>query len=156
MKKIVFLVIIFFNLYSKLIADEISGLAVITDGDTIKILSNRIRLHGIDAPEKNQKCIKKFKEYNCGLAATAALDEKINKSLVKCLLQKNKDKYNRYIGVCFVETENLNKWMVRNGHAVAYTRYSKDYAPDERLAETNKLGLWSGDFLRPEKWRKLN
>jgi endonuclease YncB( thermonuclease family) len=156
MKKIVFLVIIFFNLYSKLIADEISGLAVITDGDTIKILSNRIRLHGIDAPEKNQKCIKKFKEYNCGLAATAALDEKINKSLVKCLLQKNKDKYNRYIGVCFVETENLNKWMVRNGHAVAYKRYSKDYVQDERFAETNKLGLWSGDFLRPEKWRKFN
>ena len=59
MLKILFLILIFFNLSSKTIANEISGLAFISDGDTIKILDNRIRLHGIDAPEKKQKCTKK-------------------------------------------------------------------------------------------------
>ena len=156
MKEFVFFIIIFLILHTKIIANEISGHAIITDGDTIKILNNRIRLHGIDAPEKNQKCTKILKEYNCGIAATKALKKKINKNIVKCLLKENKDRYSRYIGVCFIKKEDLNKWMVRNGYAIAYRRYSKDYILDEEFAKINKFGLWSGTFLKPEKWRKLN
>ena len=156
MKKLILAIIILLNLNSKIIASEIYGMSVITDGDTIKILNNKIRLHGIDAPEKNQKCTKNEKEYNCGVAATEALTKKISKNAVKCLTQKNKDRYNRFIGTCFVDGTDLNKWMVRNGHAIAYRRYSKDYILDEEYAKKNKLGLWSGTFLKPEKWRKLN
>jgi endonuclease YncB( thermonuclease family) len=156
MKKITLIAIILLNLSEKIIASEIYGHPVITDGDTIKISNNKIRLHGIDAPEKKQNCTKNAKEYNCGIVATEALINKISKNVVKCLTQKNKDRYNRFIGVCFVDQENLNKWMVRNGYAVAYRRYSKDYILDEDSAKKNKLGLWSGVFLNPEKWRKLN
>tara|TARA_B110000971_G_C19639992_1_gene332966 strand:- start:41 stop:511 length:471 start_codon:yes stop_codon:yes gene_type:complete len=156
MKKLSFIVIILLILNAKVSAEEILGFPVITDGDTIKILNNRIRLHGIDAPEKKQKCKKNSKEYNCGVAATRALIQKIKKNIVKCIVQENKDRYNRFIGVCFVEQENLNKWMVKNGYAVAYRRYSKDYILDEEFAKKNKLGLWSGTFLSPNKWRKLN
>ena len=158
MKKLFFGIIISLslNLSSKTIAEEISGIAIISDGDTIKISNKKIRFHGVDAPEKNQLCIKNSKEYRCGIAATIALKKKINKNLVKCLVKKNKDRYNRYIGICFINKENLNKWMVRNGHVIAYRRYSKDYVSDEEYAKKNKLGLWSGNFLRPEKWRKLN
>ena len=160
MKKLIFAIIILLNLNlplsSKVIASEIYGIPVITDGDTVKILNNKIRLHGIDAPEKNQKCTKNKKKYNCGIVATEALIKKINKSTIKCLTKKNKDGYNRFIGTCFVEGTDLNKWMVRNGHAIAYRRYSKDYILDEEYAKKNKLGLWSGTFLKPEKWRKLN
>ena len=46
--------------------------------------------------------------------------------------------------------------MVRNGYAVAYRRYSKEYISDEDFARENKLGLWQGKFIKPEKWRKLN
>ena len=51
---------------------------------------------------------------------------------------------------------NLNQWMVRNGYAIAYRRYSKKYILDEDFAKENKLGLWQGKFMSPEKWRKLN
>ena len=156
MKLLVLVLVVFFHLNTKIIASEISGFAVVTDGDTIKISNNKIRLHGIDAPEKKQNCTKNAKEYNCGIVATEALINKISKNVVKCLIQKNKDRYNRFIGVCFVEQIDLNRWMVRNGYAVAYKRYSKDYILDEKFAKTNKLGLWSGTFLKPEKWRKLN
>ena len=156
MKKLILIVIILLNLNTRITASEIYGLAIITDGDTIKISNNKIRLHGIDAPEKRQKCIKNGKEYNCGVVATEALIKKIGKNAVKCLTQKNKDRYNRFIGVCFVDQEDLNKWMVRNGYAIAYRRYSKDYILDEEFAKRNKLGLWSGTFLKPEKWRKIN
>ncbi|MDC0437731.1 thermonuclease family protein, partial [Pelagibacteraceae bacterium] len=73
-----------------------------------------------------------------------------------CKVQDKLDRYKRYIGVCFLEDVNLNKWMVRNGYAVAYRRYSKDYIEDENYAKKNKIGLWSGYFTYPEKWRKLN
>ena len=46
--------------------------------------------------------------------------------------------------------------MVRNGYAVAYKRYSKDYIKDEEFAKENKRGMWDGSFTMPEKWRKLN
>ena len=49
-----------------------------------------------------------------------------------------------------------DQWMVRNGYAIAYRKYSKKYTPDEDFAKENKLGLWQGKFMKPEKWRKLN
>ena len=71
-------------------------------------------------------------------------------------MQDKLDRYKRYIGVCFLGDVDLNKWMVINGYAVAYRRYSKDYIEDENYAKQNKIGLWSGNFIHPEKWRKLN
>ena len=149
-------IIILFTLSINVIADEISGVPSIIDGDTVKILNKRIRFHGIDTPEKKQICIKNSKEYRCGQEATIALIKKINGKTVVCKVQDKLDRYKRYIGVCFLEDINLNRWMVRNGYAVAYRRYSKDYIQDENYAKKNKIGLWSGNFIHPEKWRKLN
>ena len=148
--------IILYALIFNAAAGEISGIPRIIDGDTIKILNKRIRFHGIDTPEKKQICIKNSKEYRCGQEATIALIKKINGKTVVCKVQDKLDRYKRYIGVCFFEDINLNKWMVRNGYAVAYRRYSKDYIQDENYAKKNKIGLWSGNFTHPEKWRKLN
>ena len=151
------IVLIFsFFVFQQTYANEIIGVPKIIDGDTIKILKKTIRMHGIDTPEKKQMCIKKSKQYNCGQVATEALIKKINKKQVVCSVQKKLDRYKRYIGTCFVEKVNLNKWLVRNGFAVAYRRYSKEYIADEAYAKENKLGLWSGYFMNPEKWRNLN
>ena len=149
---IIILLLLNFNVFGS----EISGVPQIIDGDTIKILNKRIRFHGIDTPEKRQFCVKNFKEYRCGQEATNALKKKINRKLVTCKVQDKLDRYKRYIGVCFLGDTDLNKWMVRNGYAVAYRRYSKDYIEDENYAKKNKIGLWSSNFIHPEKWRKLN
>ena len=149
-------IIILFILSLKVIAGEISGFPSITDGDTIKISHKRIRLYGIDAPEKKQICVKNFTKYSCGQEATNNLKKKIDGKLVTCKVQEKLDRYKRYIGVCFIGDIDLNKWMVINGYAVAYKRYSKDYIEDENYAKKNKIGLWSGSFIHPEKWRKLN
>jgi endonuclease YncB( thermonuclease family) len=149
-------IIILFILGLNAVAGEISGAPKITDGDTIKILNKRIRLYGVDAPEKKQICIKNSQEYRCGQEATNALIKKVNEKTVVCKVQDKLDRYKRYIGVCFLGDIDLNNWMVRNGYAVAYRRYSKDYVDDENYAKKNKIGLWSGNFIHPEKWRKLN
>ena len=92
---------------------------------------------------------------SCGLTAKIELANKINNSKIKCITS-SKDRYKRFLATCFKDKINLNKWMVRNGYAVAYKKYSKDYLRDEEYAKENKLGVWEGSFIMPEKWRKLN
>ena len=152
---------------TNILAQEIIGIPKIVDGDTVYINNYKIRLEGIDAPEMRQKCKKeKFKissiigytfyeDYFCGKHSKDNLAAKVNGSKIKCI-SFTKDKYKRYLAKCFKDKTNLNRWMVRNGYAVAYRRYSKEYIPDEDFAKENKLGLWQGKFLNPEKWRKLN
>ena len=95
------------------------------------------------------------KNYLCGVIAKKKLIDKINYSKIKCITS-SKDRYKRFLATCYKDKINLNKWMVRNGNAVAYKRYSKDYVRDEAYAKENKLGVWKGSFIMPEKWRKLN
>ncbi len=73
----------------------------------------------------------------------------------KCILENNKDKYKRYIGTCYIQKQDINGWLVKNGYAVAYRKYSKRYVLQEQYAKKNKLGLWRGKFLEPEKWRRI-
>ena len=161
------IIIIILILFSDVLAEEISGIPKIIDGDTVHIDKHKIRLEGIDAPEMRQQCQKVFleisaivgfnlkKDYSCGVISKEKLIDKINKSKINCV-SSGRDRYKRYLATCYKDKINLNKWMVRNGLAVAYKRYSKDYLRDEIYAKENKLGLWKGSFIRPEKWRKLN
>ena len=167
MAKFLLNIIIIFFLFQISKAEEIFGIPKIIDGDTLQIKSKKIRLEGIDAPEIKQQCQKKFleisvavglnfkKNYSCGVISKKKLINKIDKSQVKCTLSSI-DRYKRYLATCYKNKINLNKWMVRKGFAVAYKRYSKDYERDEGYAKKNKLGIWQGSFVRPEKWRKVN
>ena len=152
----IFLLILIFLFFPQVgFSKEILGFAKIIDGDTMVINFKKIRLEGIDAPEAKQKCEKNFKKYYCGRKSTKELKKKISDFLINCSIS-GVDKYKRYLGTCFKKKTNLNKWMVRNGYAVAYKRYSGKYIVDEKYAREKRLGLWSGTFIRPEKWRKLN
>jgi len=134
-------------------SEELSGQARVTDGDTIRIGNTRIRLHGIDAPESKQSCTADGQEWQCGSEATEALRNTINGKDVVCS-QKDKDRYGRIVAVCRVGATDINAWMVLNGWAVAYRRYSMDYVKDEGEAKRNKSGLWRGVFVMPWEWRR--
>ena len=134
--------IFFFLTYNDVKSQEpkiISGIANVVDGDTIKIGNNKIRLFGIDAPEKKQQCQKPWlsifflnfnKNYKCGEISTNKLKIKINNKLVICKSNK-KDRYNRFIAECYKDKININKWMISNGYAVAYKKYSKKFISQE-------------------------
>ena len=81
--------------------------------------------------------------------------KKLKDKEVKCVLEKNQDKYKRNIGTCYINNQDINKWLVNNGYAIAYKRYSKKYVLDEQYAKKNKLGIWRGAFIEPEKWRRI-
>ena len=131
----------------------IQGKAKIIDGDTIHIGNNKIRLHGIDAPEINQTCTTNNNKWNCGLESKKNLEDYILIKEVYCEII-DKDKYNRLIGICFVNNNNMNQYMVRNGWAIAYRYYSLDYISDEAMAKDKHLGIWKGSFQEPYLFRK--
>ena len=95
------------------------------------------------------------KDYKCGEKSTLVLMKKLKDKKIECILQNNKDRYKRYIGTCYIENQDINGWLVKNGHAIAYKKYSKKYVLYEEYAKKNKLGLWQGDFVEPEKWRRI-
>ena len=57
---------------------------------------------------------------------------------------------------CYIDEININQWMVKNGWAIAYRYYSKDYINEEEYANNNKLGIWKSKFIEPYLFRKKN
>ena len=122
------------------------GVASVIDGDTIEIHGQRIRLFGIDAPESRQLCVRPTGErWRCGQQASFALADQIGRATVDCE-ERDIDRYHRIVAVCFKGAEDLNRWMVANGWAVAYRRYSRDYVTDENTARQNRTNIWSGEL----------
>ena len=138
-----------------LIAQNVSSNTVhVIDGDTIKIGNKKIRFSGIDAPELNQYCFKNGKKILCGVLAKKALLKKIGNKVPECVIE-GKDIYKRVLAECFINKKSLSKFLVRNGYAFAYRKYSKKFIQDEEVARKNKLGLWSMKFDYPWEFRKL-
>ena len=135
----------------------------VTDGDTIKMGNEKIRLFGIDAPEMKQLCKDKYNNpYACGHSSKTYLDSLINYpdygDQIYCYYLE-RDRYKRIIGECFVGSEsqiNINYLMVRRGQAVAYIKYSEKYLDAQNIAKKAKVGIWQGKFDLPEEWRKKN
>lgn len=133
---------------------SISGRASVIDGDTLDIHGRRIRLHGIDAPESGQFCRdQRGDDYRCGQYAALALSDKIGARTVSCE-QTDIDRYGRIVAVCWAGGIDLNGWLVREGWAVAYRRYSGDYIWAEAEARSARRGIWAGSFIPPEEWRR--
>ena len=132
---------------------DITGKPDIIDGDTIKIAGQRIRLHGIDAPESKQSCTVNGEEWRCGQEATWALARIIENHWVMCR-EKDIDRYKRIIAICYLDDgTDLNALMVSQGWALAYRRYSMDYVDEEEAARDARVGIWRGEFVEPWEWR---
>ena len=151
MKKIIYFFIFSFFLSTILIASE-KKIQVI-DGDTIHIGKLKYRFFGIDAPEIKQICEKDNIKIQCGVIAKSVLQNKIADKIPECVV-KDKDRYQRLVAECFIGKESLSRFMVREGYAVAYSQYSKDFIEDEKYAKENKLGIWSMSFQIPSEYRK--
>jgi endonuclease YncB( thermonuclease family) len=137
-------------------ADEISGRPRVVDGDTLAFGDSKIRLQGVDAPELHQVCQDRAgKAYRCGKVAAAALIGKIADGVLQCS-GEHRDRYRRLLATCWKGTEDLNQWMVLNGWALAFRRYSTVYVDAEDAARLANRGLWAGDFDLPWDWRRVH
>jgi endonuclease YncB( thermonuclease family) len=134
-------------------AEPISGVARIVDGDTLAIGETKIRLEGIDAPETDQMCLDyNAAKWSCGVVARDHLVQHVAGRPVECS-PSGADRYGRTLAVCHLGDENLNAWMVREGFALAFVKYSTVYLGEESEARKAQRGLWSGAFIAPWDWR---
>ena len=143
--------IFFFLTYNDIKSYEIK----IIDGDTIHLNNEKIRFTGIDTPELKQTCKKNSEIIYCGIEARQLLIDKIGKDKVICV-REGKDQYKRTLAECFVNDLSLSRYLVREGYAFAYRKYSKKFINDEDFAKKNNMGMWSMNFEYPWDWRKKN
>ena len=136
-------------------AQSFIGTSSVIDGDTIEIRGERIRLHGIDAPESGQRCQDgNGQRWRCGQQAALFLSDTLGRSTVTCEVT-DVDQYDRAVAVCStVKVPDANALMVREGWALAYRKYSMDYVDLEQQAAADKRGMWTGAFTKPWEWRR--
>ena len=141
------------------LADTLSGKVVrVVDGDTVYVLDanktqHKIRLTGIDAPERKQAFGKKSKEYLSGLVAGRHVVIDYSK----------RDRYKRILGKVLLNNVDMNLEIVKAGLAWHYKKYQKEqaeldrelYSQAETEARENKRGLWFDvNSIPPWEFRK--
>jgi hypothetical protein len=80
---------------------------------------------------------------------------RISQSGITCA-SHGEDRYGRMLATCSAGGENLNAWMVREGLALAYVQYSREYVGEEAAAREHRSGMWGGEFIAPWDWRHRN
>ena len=123
----------------------------VVDGDSLALADRRLRLMGIDAPERDQTCRRGDEPWACGRAATAALARFLEEHGTACRGDR-KDRYKRLLVTCRAGTININARLVREGFAVAYG----DYEDEEAKARAERAGIWASEFERPQDWRQIH
>lgn len=129
--------------------EQIAGVPIIIDGDSIQLNGADIRLAGIDAPELRQRCDNGQEAFQCGEVAKKHLAMLVADQSVDCRVF-GRDFYDRILAACFAGDTYLNSQMILDGWAIDYG----GYAQFEAEASANKRGLWSGQFENPEDFRR--
>ena len=131
----------------------LTGQARVTDGDSLVIAGERVRLHGIDAPEIKQRCDVSGRNWACGAWAAEVLNDIVGQGVLACAAVEQ-DRYGRTVARCSVSGHDVGALMVQAGAAMAYRKYSSDYIELEGEAKADGRGLWSGAVTVPAEYRK--
>lgn len=132
----------------------IAGRAHVLDGDSLRVAGTAIRIFGIDAPEWRQRCHAADGHlYRCGRWASRALVQRLRSAPVRCV-PRARDRFARLVATCYQGQEDLARWLVAQGLALDWPRYSGgSYADAEDAARRAERGLWQGAFVPPWDWR---
>ena len=132
----------------------IASPANVIDGDSLQYQNHQIRIKGIDAPEYNQQCKNNKNElYDCGEISKQYLISLVNAQTVTCKII-SQDKFKRDLSICYINETDIATNIVKNGQAISYLDTS--YQEEQKIAKTNKTGIWQGNFIHPRLFRILN
>ena len=134
--------------------DVITGAIRVIDGDSFEVAGIKIRLHGIDAPENDQICqTEQGADWACGGWITRVVTDRYSGQVARCEAIEL-DRYGRTVARCSALGEDVGAWLVREGMAFAYVKYSKDYVAIEREAAAVDRGLHAVRLQTPSQHRK--
>jgi endonuclease YncB( thermonuclease family) len=120
-----------------------------SDGDSLKLGGDRIRLVGIDAPELDQTCWRDTGEaWACGREARDLMAALLAGGTLTCATSGT-DRFGRFLATCTVSGEDVGAAIVASGLAIARDRYGSE----ENAARVARRGLWGGRFTDPRSWR---
>lgn len=140
-------------LATPLSAETLSGPLTVVDGDTFRIGSRSIRLHGIDSPERGQRCTGAGRAaWDCGDWVARTVRARYAGRQARCAVLEE-DRYGRAVARCEVGGVDVARQMVLEGLAFAYRKYSWDYDLEEKQAAVAQRGLHAVDVMEPEAWR---
>lgn len=132
---------------------EIIGKVRVIDGDTIDVGEVRVRLHGIDAPERGQPCTTLTgQNWSCGDWATRQVRDGFEGQHARCV-HLDTDRYGRAVARCVVEGRDIAQVAVQQGWAFAYRKYSMDYDLDEKAAFVADVGIHGFVMESPGRYR---
>jgi endonuclease YncB( thermonuclease family) len=127
---------------------------LVVDGDTLRLGDRTLRLYGVDAPERGQRCTDAQGQlYDCGTQAAAALARLVNERNLECRLH-GRDRFGRALGVCRAGGVEVNTSLVAAGWALADGASLPALVPIEATARQQQRGLWAGGFEPPAHWRR--
>jgi endonuclease YncB( thermonuclease family) len=134
-------------------AGTLSGTATVGSGDTLLIGRTLVRLDGIDAPEADQTCTRDGAPWDCGAAAMAALSALVEGAAVACTgVATIGEEVVR--ARCTAEAVDLAMRILGEGLAVV-DGADPVYRAAEAAARGARIGLWSGEFMTPARWREM-
>lgn len=134
---------------------DITGSIRVVDGDTFAVGDTRVRLFGIDAPENGQPCAdQRGRQIDCGDWVTRQVAAQFDGVQTTCV-EIEKDRYDRSVATCIVQQQDVGGWIVSEGLAWAYLRYSDAYALDEKSAAVASRGIWAFDIENPATFRAV-
>lgn len=136
-------------------AQDVSGDARASDGDTLNMTGIVIRLHGIDAPEFKQSCNRSGSSWGCGKEAADKLAALVEGKAVRCEY-RDTDDYGRTVATCRVGQTDLSAAMVDAGLAVALPNFTTAYVGNEARARDARIGIWGSEFQIPADYRKAH
>jgi len=132
---------------------DFSGPIRVIDADTWDVGGERVRLFGIDAPERDQTCeTKQGQTWACGDWATDQARARYSGHTATCE-RITTDRYGRTVARCLSDGRDVARDMVADGLAFAYRRYSMDYDLEEKGAAVNARGLHASVVQSPSDYR---
>ncbi len=134
---------------------DITGPLRVVDGDTFAVGDTKIRLHGIDALERDQMCGGQGGYlWPCGAWVTGEVRARYDGRWARCVAL-DKDHYGRTVARCSVGGDDIGAALVESGLAFAYRKYSEAYVPQEQRAARRRMGLHATGVHSPEAFRSL-
>lgn len=129
-----------------------SGPAAVIDANTLDMTGSRVRLVGLDAPERKQSCTRSGEDWACGEEAARTLAAIIAEQAITCVAQGS-DATGRTLAACKVRNIDIGQELLRRGMAIVLGDAPPGYAEASGIAQSLQYGLWAGDFQKPSEWR---